>query len=356
MNTLDRYLARALAVGWLLVLVVLLAIFGLIQFVQEMEAISGHYQIGQVSEFVLRTLPQLALDLVPVAGLLGTLLVLANLARHSELTALRAAGLSSGRLLVAVLLPTALLAASIPVVAQFVSAPLYEKAEATRSVLRSSRSSLLAGKGLWSNNGRRFFNVRQLRHGHIPVNIEYYEFDDDGKLVMYAHADHADLDQTREWSLGDVHRKTWTGDAPVTEKLDTLDMGPFWKKEELPVLSLSTSAMSLSSLYHYNEYLKQTGQKNDRFELALWQKLSLPFATLAMVFLAVPIGATVSSQRSADFARRLGTGAVIGILFYLGSQILQSSASLSRLPIPVLVFIPVAMVAAAAVYLFRKLP
>lgn len=355
MTALDRYLTQSLIKGWLLVLAVLLAIFGLIQFVQEMENIGRNYHLIDAVEFVVRTLPQLALDLAPVAGLLGTLLVLANLARHSELIALRAAGISPGRLLVAVLIPTVLLAASIPAIAQYVSAPLYEKAEAKRSAIRSGRSSLLEGKGLWSNNGRRFFNVRQLRHGRIPVDIEYYEFDDTGKLVMYAHADHADLDQTREWSLNDVHRKTWDGAAPVTEPVPRLDMGPFWKKEELPVMSLSTSAMSLSSLYQYNEYLKDTGQKNDRIELALWQKLSLPFATLAMVCLAVPIGARVSTQRTADFARRLAVGALVGILFYLGSQIIQTSGSLTGVPIPVLVFIPVALIGATAAYLQRRL-
>ncbi len=354
MTVLDRYIARSLITGWAMVLIVLLAIFGLIQFVQEMEAIGGHYQLVDVVQFVLRTLPQLALDLVPVAGLLGTLLVLANLARHSELTALRASGMSAGRLLAAVMIPTALLAASIPVVAEYLSAPLYEKAEAQRSALRSGRSSLLEGKGLWSNNGRRFFNVRQLLHGRIPVDIDYYEFDDTGRLVMYAHADHADLDQTREWSLDDVHRKTWKGRVPVTETLKSLDMGPFWKKDELPVMSLSTSAMSLTSLYNYNEFLKETGQKNDRIELALWQKLSLPFATLAMVCLAVPIGAGVSTQRSADFAQRLASGALVGILFYLGGQIIQSSGTVTGLPIPLLVFVPVLVIGSAALFLYRK--
>jgi lipopolysaccharide export system permease protein len=353
-TALDRYIATLLLSGWALVLAVLLAIFGLVQFVQETENISDSYHLIDAVQFVLHTLPQLALDLMPVAGLLGTLVVLANLARHSELTALRAAGMSMGRLFNSVLLPSALVAASLPVIAQFVSAPLYEHAEAQRSAIRSGRSSLLNGKGLWSNNGRRFFNVRQLRHGHIPEDIDYYEFDESGRLVMYAHAANAELDRTREWRLNDVHRKTWTNSAPETEAVDSLDMGPFWKREELPVMTLSTSAMSLTSLYQYNEHLITTGQKHDRIELALWQKLALPFATLAMIALAVPIGAGVSTQRSTDFARRLGAGALVGILFYLGSQIIQTSGSLAGLPIPVLVFIPVAVIGASAYYLFRR--
>ena len=355
MSALDRYMALALLKGWLLVGVIMLSIFGLLQFVQELEHVGGRYQASDAALFVLATLPQLGLDLAPVIGLLGTLLGLANLSRHSELIAMRASGVSPQRLLRAVLIPAGIISVALLLVAEYVAPALQQQAEGQRAVARSGRSSLLHGKGLWSNAGLRFFNVRTLQHGRIPADIDYYEFDPDGKLIMFAHADHADLDQSREWSLIDVHKKTWRGNGLKTQTLAALDMGPFWKKSELPLLALSTSAMSLSSLYTYAKHLKDTRQRSDRIELAFWQKATLPLSTLVMVFLAVPIGGGQSTQRTSDFARRLGLGALVGILFYLGSQIIHTSGPATGLPPLALVSIPIILIAIAAILLFRRM-
>lgn len=355
MSALDRYVAIALIKGWMLVSVVILSIFGLLMFVQELEHVGGRYTILQAGLFVIRTLPRLGLDLAPVTGLLGTLIALANLARHSELIAMRASGVSPLRLLLSIMLPASLLSITLLVAAEYAVPVLQQQAEGQRAVFRSGRSSLLSGKGLWSNAGLRFFNVRHLEHGHIPAGIDYYEFEPDGKLKTYAHAERANLDQGREWSLLKVHKKDWNGTHPETRRLEELDMGPFWKKSELPVLTLSTSAMSLSSLYQYARHLKQTHQRSERIELAFWQTLSLPLSLLSMVCLAVPVGAGSTTQRSSDFARRLAIGALTGIAFYLGSQIVHTSGMVLGLPPWLLVSIPILVVAGTAIFLLRRM-
>lgn len=354
MPALDRYIALALLKGWLLVGILMVSIFGLLQFVQELEHTSGRYHAVHAAQYVLRTLPQLALDLAPVTGLLGTLVGLANLSRHSELIAMRSAGLSPVRLLRSVLAPATLLAIMLLLIAEYIAPVLQQQAEEQRSIIRSGRSSLVHGKGLWSNAGLRFFNVRKLEHGRVPTDIDYFEFTPEGKLVMYAHADRADLDHGREWSLINVLKKTWAGKIQ-TETLEELDMGPFWKKSELPLLSLPTSAMSISDLYTYARHLKATRQRSERIDLAFWQKIMLPLMLLAMVSMAVPIGATNTTQRTANLAMRLAGGAIVGILLYLGSQVLQTSGLAIGAAPWLLTAIPVVIVVLAASLLIRRM-
>lgn len=354
MPALDRYIALALIKGWLLVGILMLSIFGLLQFVQELEHVGGHYKAVDAAFYVLRTLPQLALDLAPVTGLLGTLVGLANLSRHSELIAMHASGLSPARLFRSVLMPATLMAVSLLWAAEYIAPDLQQQAEEQRSLIRSGRSSLSHGKGLWSNAGLRFFNVRKLEHGRIPTDIDYFEFTPEGKLVMYAHAERADLDQSREWSLINVYKKTWR-DRIETEFIEALDMGPFWKKSELPLLSLSTSAMSVSDLYFYARHLKATNQRSERIDLAFWQRIMLPLSLLTMVAMAVPIGATNTTQRTSSLAMRLAIGAIAGILLYLGSQVLQTSGLAMGATPWLLAFIPVAIVTTIAIVLFRRM-
>ncbi|MEE9342390.1 MAG: LPS export ABC transporter permease LptG [Gammaproteobacteria bacterium] len=356
MNAFDKYIAMALLKGWLIVLTILLSVFGLLQFVQELEHVGQHYKTINAALFVLQTLPQLALDLMPVAGLLGTLLALAGLSRHSELIAIRAAGASNKRILLAVLLPGMALSIGILLLSEFVTANLYQYAEDQRAVVHAgSSTSTKNGKSLWSNSQGRFFHVGQLKHGHIPTNIQYYEFDEEGKLILAAHADYADLDQSRDWSLIDVVQKESSPTGLKTSHLDKLDMGPFWKRDELPALSLSTAAMPPTSLYKYAQHLRETNQRSDKIELAFWKKISLPLTTLAMIILATPMGAKITSQRNADFAQRMGIGALIGILFYLGSQIIHTSGAMIKMHPAILTLIPIGIILIASNIMFRKL-
>ena len=67
------------------------------------------------------------------------------------------------------------------------------RAETERMVRRSGNLDLLDGQGLWSKSGNRFFNVRNLRAGHIPEQISLYEFGPDNELIRAIDARGAEL-------------------------------------------------------------------------------------------------------------------------------------------------------------------
>ncbi|MFZ0467323.1 MAG: LptF/LptG family permease, partial [Thiogranum sp.] len=204
MSRLDRYIAGKLLAGWVLVWLVMSSIFGLLAFVDEIERITDKYQVTDALRFVLYTLPQRSLELAPVIILLGSILAFAGLNKHSEIIAIRAAGVSVKRFLRAVAIPTVMLVAALYAVSEFVAAPLYQQADLQKTLIRSGQPNLLTGKGLWSNSNRRFFNVRTLKNIQIPHNIYLYEFTPDGKLVNFIYADRAQLTNSRRWDLRGV--------------------------------------------------------------------------------------------------------------------------------------------------------
>jgi lipopolysaccharide export LptBFGC system permease protein LptF len=73
------------------------------------------------------------------------------------------------------------------------------------------------------------------------------------------------------------------------------------------------------------------------------------------VLLAVPIGAGIGTARSNTFGRNLATGAGVGIIFYLASQLIQGSAGGIHLPAAVVAFLPVTLVLAAAAVLIKRM-
>jgi len=355
MGRLDRYIAWNLLKGWLLVWLIMSAIFSLLAFVDELERTNERYQIPDAILFILYTLPQRSMDLIPVIVLLGTILALASLNKSSEIIAMRAAGVSLLRFLRSVAVPALLLVFALYAVTEFAAAPLYQKAETHKSLMREGKANLLKGKGLWSSRNYRFFNVRTLKHGNVPTEIYLYEFTPDGQLQEFIFAGRAEPRDNRKWRLIDAQRKTLADNRLQTIHRDELDMGPFWSTAELPVLPLSISGMPLTDLYEYSDYLRSTKQAWQSVHQLFWQKVALPLTAGAMVLLATPIGAGLGTQRSSAFGRNLAVGAGAGILFYLASQIIYTGAPLIGIPAEVVGFLPTVLVLAAAGALFHRM-
>ena len=95
MRLLDYYIARTVAQSTMLVLLVLISLFVFIDFVTELDEVGkGQYQLIDAVKYVLLSVPRHTVELIPVTSLLGTTLGLGVLANGSELTAIRAAGVS----------------------------------------------------------------------------------------------------------------------------------------------------------------------------------------------------------------------------------------------------------------------
>jgi lipopolysaccharide export system permease protein len=224
-------------------------------------------------------------------------------------------------------------------------------------VLRSGNVDLLDGKGLWSSSGRRFFNVRNLRVGQIPEGISIYEFDDRGNLLRAIDADRAQPMRDRNWKLIGVRYKNWTDGRVATTTLPELELGPFWSAEELPAIGHSLDSMSPGALYQYAAYLQATGQPYAEVRMAFWQKLALPFSAFSMVLLAAVIGTTFGSTRSARFGAQVLIGAIVGVGFYLLTQIINTGGQLLGLDAGVIAISPIALallLSAALAFVARR--
>jgi lipopolysaccharide export system permease protein len=345
---LSRYVGWQLVRGWVIVFAILISLFALLSLLDEIDSLSERYRFLHALYYVAFTTPQRILELSPVVAALGTVLAFAVLSRHSELVVMRAAGVSLRGLLRMCLLPTLCLVLGLALAGELLVADLHHRAETRRSVLRSGNLDLLEGRGLWSSSGARFINVRELRVGRTPEDISLYEFARDGSLLRAVEAESAELLPDRRWRLLGVRTKEWTADGLHNQQHAELDLGPFWSAEELPVLGQSLAAMPPSALYRYAEHLRSTQQDDSRVRLAFWQKVALPLSAAAMVLLSIVIGVGFGTTRSAAFGWRVLAGAVIGVGFYLLTQILHTGGQLLGLTPSVVVMLPVVLVVALA--------
>ena len=95
---LLKYFTREILVASFLVLAALLALFGFFDMIRELDDLGkANYRLTAMLGYVALTLPTHAYVLMPAAGLIGTLFALARMSENSEITVMRASGLSPRR-------------------------------------------------------------------------------------------------------------------------------------------------------------------------------------------------------------------------------------------------------------------
>ena len=351
---LSRYVAFSLMRGWAAVLLGAMAVFALLAYIQELEHAARLYHAGSAARFILLTLPQQIATLAPVIVLLGSILALAGLNRSNELTVMCAAGLPLGKLLQAVAVPTLALMACLWLAMEYIAAPLHLDAETQRWNLRHNHDIRIPDGGVWSRQGKRYIHLAEMHAGGVPGDINVFEFDDDGRLLLALHAQTAEIRPERKWLLKDVQRKARAGEQLTNRQLDSLEIDNLWAAAEVPSLPLSSHTMTLSVLYRYSQFLESNGQPNRRYLDAFWQKLAMPFTAAAMVLLAVPVSVGPGSLRERRFGLSLAGGALLGIFFYLSAQIVFALGQLLAAPPMAVALSPAVVVGAAAMLWLRR--
>ncbi len=340
MKTLDRYIGVSVTKGYLIVLAVLLPIFSFLLFVNELEDVGkGTYDALGGLVYVLLTAPGRILDLTPVAALLGGVVALGGLAAGSELMAVRAAGVSVMRIGGAVMKAGLVLMLMVVILAQFVVPPLNQHAEERRSLAVTGAGTFLKDKGFWSRDGLRYINVQHVLHGRVPVGVEIYEFDQQGRLRSFVHAQRAKIENPHRWKLIDVERKLLDGPTIRSQHLPEADWEPFLSKTQVRVLELPPTTLSPLDIYQYARHLRETGQAAEHMELRFWQQATLPLATGAMTLLSLPF--VFGGLRSASFGKRLALGSVLGVGFYLVNQIVANLGLLVGVSAPLIALTPI---------------
>ncbi|MBC7160710.1 LPS export ABC transporter permease LptG [Immundisolibacter sp.] len=329
---LARYIARAMAQGYLLVALVFVALFSFIELIQQLDDVEGAYTLVDAFLYVLMMLPRRLLDATPVIALLGTLVPLGLLADGNEILAMRAAGLPLRRLIGMVLAPGLTLLMLMLLMAQFVAPALEMRAERMRAAALAEDVSVDFRGGFWSRDGRSFLNVGRMLRGRTPSDVTVYDFDDAGRLRRYLHAERASLEQDRVWRLQDVVVKQFEPPPARAQQLAQLDWDSFLDAQQLGVLVVPPQALSPIDLYFYVRDLRARNEQVPQEELRLWQQLAQPLVTLAMMLVAIPL--VLGSNRSSTLSRRVLAGTVAGIGLYFVTQTLGYLGLLLHLPAP----------------------
>ena len=349
----ERYLARQIYAAFGFILFALVALFLFFDILSEIGSVKGQYTLPLALLHVLLKAPSRISEIIPIAGLIGSIYVFAMLASQSEFTILRIAGLDMRRGL------TTLAKISLPLViitlvmSEWLG-PYTEKLsdQIRMKALGSSYSSQFK-TGVWVKDrlrdedgngpvrpGVRYVNVGKIEQDNEIKSIRMYEFDDAYRLLSIRSAVSGRFDQTGTWILDDV-TETRFKETKQTDPLNPVYsaqtfMHPIVSLESevtpqiLSVLLVSPEKMSIFSLGRFISHLRDNKQDAHRHAIAFWKKVIYPFTIFVMLTLALPFA--YLKVRAGSVGIKVFGGIMLGMSFQLFNSLFSNVGLLGSWP------------------------
>jgi len=318
MKILDIYIGRAVILGTVVVMMVLLTLLGFLTLMDELSDVGeGRYQVGDAFLFVLLTLPRFAYEVSPMAALLGSLIGLGGMANNSELIAMRAAGVSYTRIVFSVLQAGALMLVVALFFGEIIAPETEEYAQTMRSQAMAKQVTLKTKYGFWARDGNAYINIRNILPGSRLEDIYIYEYDEEKQLQFSTHAMTAKYEDN-QWLLQDIRQSQFTDDGVQSRTIDHAKWDSMLDPGLLNVVSLNPNILPAWGLYKYISFLHANGQDAKTYEVAFWGKMVTPLVTLVMLYLSLPF--VFGQLRSSGIGQRIFMGAMVGSGFFLMSK------------------------------------
>lgn len=354
-GVLDRYIGKTIFNTIMATLFMLVSLSGIIKFVDQLRKTGqGDYTAVGAGLYTILSVPKDIEIFFPMAALLGALLGLGMLAQRSELVVMQASGFTRMQIAASVMktaIPLVLLTMAI---GEFVAPKGEQMARSYRAQQLVGGSLLSTQNGLWAKDGDTFIFIERLKNNTELNGVSIYRFSKERRLQSVRYAAVAKYNADKKlWDLSEVDESILTNPAQVA---GNQTLSGEWKTtltpDKLGVVSLDPDSLSISGLYSYSKYLKQSGQVAGRYQLNMWNKIFQPLSVAVMMLMALSF--IFGPLRSVSMGMRVITGISFGFLFYVLDQIFGPLSLVYNIP-PVLgALLPSGAFFALSIYLLLK--
>jgi len=339
---LDEYVLSQFLATFAMVLVsfvMLMLIFTCFELLGDI--IRNRTSFITVAAYLVNLTPSMIYTITPLAVLIAVLVVFGLMNKTSELTAMKASGVSLYRIVLPVLIIASLFAAGLFVFDQLYLPKANRRQEALRNIIKGKPPQTFEHPGQkWifglqepGKPGRIFyyelFDPAQNAFGNLTV----FEFDPESFSIsrrIAASNVHWEP-RLHEWVFEHGWERTFKGDEissyrpfDVSTFPEIREQPQYFKKE-----ALLSSEMSFDELKAYIHDLSQSGFDTIRLRVQLNRKIATPVITLIMAILAVPFALTMGKRGSLT-----GIAVAIGvaIAYFMVAGIFGAMGDVNLLP------------------------
>lgn len=358
---LDDYVLRDFA----LYLGMILAVFLMLLLVFTAFELLGDILRNQISpllvgEYLLNVAPYFLYNITPLSILLAVLITFGLMQRSNEITAVKATGISIYRIIVPVLVASAMVAGALFFADQFYLPHSNKRQDALRNEIKGKPPQTYLNpdrKWIFGQHSTiyyyQFFDSDRNQFGNLSV----FQFDPRTfELTRRVYADRAHWEERlRRWVCTQGWERDLQGSA--IENFRTFDVATFPFVSEPPGYFKKevkqSSEMNYAELRRYIHDLQQSGFDVVRLRVQLHEKIAFPAIALVMAVLAIPFSLS-AGKRGAIAGVAVGVG--IAVVYTTVFRLFEAMGNISQLPPVLAAWSPDLIFALIGGYMILKVP
>ena len=312
------------------------------------------------AEYLWDVSPSLIYLIAPLAVMLAVLITFGLMEKSSELTAMKASGMSIYRAALPVIVLSAFFATGLFIFDQVYIPHTNREQEILRNQIKGKPAqTYLQADRKWifgQHNEIYYYQAFDPDTNHFG-GISIFEFDPNTfQLTRRIHAERAHWEPgLKKWVFESGWVRTLQG-ASIRD-YRTFDVATFNELGEDPSYFKKevkqSSEMNYEELRNYIDDLQQSGFDTVRLKVQLQKKIAFPLITLVMAVLAIPFAA--SGRRGGALA---GVAIAIGIaiVYWVTAGVFEAMGSANQLPAMIAAWAPDFIFAFAGGYLLLRVP
>jgi len=314
----HRYVIREFLKVFSLCLSSLIFIYIVVLFFQKMNIfIKYQAPFYLIFEYIPYKIPEVTFEwTLPYAVLLATLLTLGTLSRHSEITAMKAGGVSLYRITFPLFFIAFLISLCSFLGNEYLVPYSNQRTQYLLDVKvrKESPSGFFKDYKIWYRSDHRIFNIRLLDpQKKILKGLTIYEFDNDFRCTQRIEAREARWINGK-WRFydGAIRNFDESGSARVIP-FKELEFPLQEKWESFERIERESHEMSYTELRTYIQRIQSAGYDATRYLVDLYSKYSYPLLNLIMVLIGIPFA--LRTGRSGGVALSIGISVMIGFAY-----------------------------------------
>ena len=281
MKILDQYVARGFLRYFFTSVIVFGGIYVLVDILQR--SIKSGLSIALI-QYAFLQMPFIISNVAPMACLVGSLFILNNLSKNSELIAMHACGISLYRISASILIFSAAIGVINFFISDHIVPPTLRKSQyiLQREVRRNKQYQIFKTHKLWYRSKNAIYNIDYFSPDtHSIDGINIYLFNDQFLLVEQILAKKALYDGSA-WTLQDGVSLTFIDEFPVSHAFKTKQAEYIVEKPSDFKEISQLETMSFQEIKNYIDRHKQQGFTTLRHEVNLHKKIA--YALLDYLF------------------------------------------------------------------------
>ena len=364
---LDDYVMREYATNFAMILASFSALSIIFTFFELIgDIFRNRTPLFTVGDYLLNLIPFILYNVTPLCALVAVLVTFGALSRSSEITAMKATGVSLYRIVTPVLIVTMMISAGLFAFDELYLPAANRRQEALLSVIKDKPAQTFL------RPDRKWISGQTTASGE-PSRIFYYQFFDADKnvfanLSVFEFAPNTFALQRRifaasarwdsrvdRWVFDDGWQRTFSDETVASYQPFTVATFPeireqpsYFKKENIP-----SQEMSYGELSRYISDLKQSGFDTTRLSVQLNRKIAYPLITLVMAILAIPFSLSMGKKGSlAGIATAIG----LAIAYWVVAGLFEAMGNVNTLPPLLAAWSPDLLFGIAGTYLLLRTP